>query len=67
MPLSISTMNEQTDYIVFTHYENYKGGVNNLQVSTVVCPQGKTVKRFTSTVGKATNKARLYVKKLNQI
>jgi hypothetical protein len=45
---------------IFTHYENHKGGVNNLQVSRII-KNGTTIKTFTSLKNSAHNRAINYL------
>lgn len=46
---------------VITYYHNYKGGVNNLQVSYVLDAGGAVVRRFTSKINKAIERANSFV------
>lgn len=49
--------------MIFTHYDNYKGGINNLQVSTIIyC--GNVIKTFTSTKGLAHNRAEKFLESI---
>jgi hypothetical protein len=56
------------DAYLFLYYENYKGGINNLQVAKIVdykYDKHFYLKSFTSTVGKAEQYARSWAKKNN--
>ena len=47
---------------VYTHYENYQGGINNLQISRVIIGH-TTVKVFRSLEATANLKAEEYIKR----
>ncbi len=49
-------------YSKWIRYENYRGGINNLQVCSVKDERLNTVKVFTSTVHKADKYADTWIK-----
>lgn len=54
-------------HFLITNYENYKGGILNLQVSTICkdAAGGAPVRRFTSTKQVAKSRAKSWAKKNN--
>jgi phosphatidylserine decarboxylase len=55
------------DAYLFVYYENYKGGINNLQIAKIVTHEqyGNYIKVFSSTVDKAEKYAKSWAKKNN--
>lgn len=54
-----------TKHFLITNYENYRGGINNLQVSRICAGAAgwSHIKQFTSQKGKAKTRAKAYAKK----